>query len=130
MLSDPRTRYRAGLGLAVLTALFMLWLIPAVGIIGVEGDPFDLLYLGVLALGLGGAVATRLRADGMRRSMLTMVAALAVIAAVALVAGKQHAPATSVLEVLGLNGMFAVMFATAAWLLRPAAQDRSDERTG
>lgn len=41
----------------------MLWLIPAVGIIGVEGDRFDLFYLGVLALGIGGAVVARLRPD-------------------------------------------------------------------
>ncbi|HSK23817.1 MAG TPA: hypothetical protein VK906_11600 [Egicoccus sp.] len=122
MHADPRTRYRAGLGLALLASLFMLWLIPAVGIIGVEGDGFDLVYLGVLALGIGGAVVARLRPEGMERAMLTMVAALAVIAVIALVAGKHRSPATSVLEVLGLNGMFAILFGTAAWLFRSAAQ--------
>lgn len=102
----------------------MLWLIPAVGIIGVEGDRFDLFYLGVLALGIGGAVVARLRPDGMVRAMLTMVAALALLAVVALIAGKQNSPATSVLEVLGVNGMFAVLFGTAAWLFRSSVQQR------
>lgn len=122
MLTDPRTRYRAGLALALLASLVMLWLIPAVGIIGVEGDSFDLFYLGVLAFGIGGAVVARLRPDGMVRAMLTMVAALAVLAVIALLAGKHTSPATSVLEVLGLNGMFAVLFGAAAWLFRTSAQ--------
>lgn len=124
MLADPRLRYRTGLGLAGFAALFMLWLIPAVGIVGVEGDGFDLLYVGVLALGLGGAIATRLAPAGMARAMLTMVAALVVLAGLALAVGKQDSPATSALEILGLNGMFAVLFATAGWLFHGAAGRR------
>lgn len=126
MFTTDRNRYRAGLAAAIAGALFMLFLIGAVGIIGVEGDPFDLIYLGVLAVGLGGAIVARFRPDGMARAMFVTAAALGVVAVIALLAGKHRAEVTSVAEVLGLNGMFAVMFAASGWLLRSAAGQHSD----
>ncbi|MDH3469138.1 MAG: hypothetical protein OES26_25195, partial [Gammaproteobacteria bacterium] len=48
--------YRAAVAIAVAAALLLIWVNLAVGIIGNEGNPANLMYLGVLAVGIAGAV--------------------------------------------------------------------------
>lgn len=123
----PKSTYRLAAAAAVGTALFLLWGMGALGIVGVEGDRADLMYLGALALGLGGAIVARFRPRGMARAMgVTAVATLGV-GLVALVLGKHQAEYSSVAEILGLSGMFALLFGGSAWLFRSAARrDGSD----
>jgi hypothetical protein len=113
--------YTAGLGLAVLSSLFLLLAIGALGLIGVEGDPFDRLYLGVIAVGVVGALIARFRAPGMARAMFAMAAAQGGLAVLALILGKHQHPATSIPELLGLHAMFAALFIGSALLFRYAA---------
>lgn len=86
MTSD--TAYRAGVAVAVGTALFMLWGMGALGIIGVEGDPADRMFYGVLAIGIGGAPVVRFQPDGMARAMLLTAAATVVVGVIALMLGR------------------------------------------
>ena len=44
--------YRAAVGVAVVAAFLLIWINLAVGIIGSEDNPANLMYLGVLAIGL------------------------------------------------------------------------------
>lgn len=115
------TAYRSAVAVAVGTALFLVWAMGAVGIIGIEGDRADLMYLGVLAIGLSGAVVARLRPDGMARAMVVTAAATVLVGVIALVLGKHEAEYSSVLEILGLTGMFTTLFAGSAWLFQRAA---------
>ena len=115
------TAYRWGLATAAGTALFLLWGIGAMGVIGTEGDRADMLFLGVLAIGIAGALAARFRAEGMVRAMLLTAAATVLVGVIAIVLGKHDEPDTSVIEILGLTGMFASLFAASAWLFRSAA---------
>lgn len=57
----PGSAYRLALGAALATPLLLLWVIGAVGLIGVEGDPFDRVYGGVVAVAAIGAIVARLR---------------------------------------------------------------------
>jgi len=41
--------YRVAVGVAVATALLLIWMNLAVGLIGNEGNPANLMYIGVLA---------------------------------------------------------------------------------
>jgi len=123
-----RTAYRLGLASALFSMLFTLWLMGAVGIVGVEGDPADQMYLGVLALGLLGAVAARFRPAGMARVLFAMAGAQALIAAIALAAGRASSPISSVPEIVGLNAIFAALFAASAALFRHAARAPADAR--
>jgi hypothetical protein len=116
--------YWAALGLAVGTALLLVWLIGAVGVIGEDGDRFDLLYLGVLAVGILGAVLARFQPWGMARALLAMALAQGLVAVIALLAGKQDAAISSVAKILGLNGLFVVLFIGSAWLFTRAARTR------
>lgn len=113
--------YRAAVAVWLLGALALVWLIGAVGIITVEGDRADLMYVGVLAVGVVGAVLARFRARGMAVALTAMAVATGVAAVVAMVLGRHEDPVTSVPELLGLNAMFAVWFLASAWLFRRAA---------
>jgi hypothetical protein len=126
--AEARTAYRLATGLAIGSALFVLWLMGAVGIIGVEGDPADLMFFGVFAVGIVGALIARFRhrgsarALGMARAMLAMALAQAMVGAVALIAGKHKAAISSVFEILGLTAMFVSLFLGSAWLYWRAAR--------
>jgi hypothetical protein len=78
------------------------------------------MYAGVLAVGIVGAVVARFRPQGMARALLATALAQALVAVIALIAGKQQDPVTSVAELLGLNGIFVALFAGSAWLFRRA----------
>ncbi len=94
----------------------------AVGVIGEEGDRADLMYGGVLAVGIIGAITARFQPAGMARALLAAALAQALVAVIALVAGKHQAPISSVSEIVGLNGFFVALFIGSAWLFRRAAR--------
>jgi hypothetical protein len=55
--SDTKTQhiaYRSAAGVALATAFLLTWMIPAVGVLGHDGDPADLMYMGVMAVGFIG----------------------------------------------------------------------------
>jgi hypothetical protein len=114
--------YRAAVGVSLAAAFILLWLMGAVGIIGVEGDGADLMYFGVLAVGITGALIARFRPQGMARALLATALAQALVAVIALIAGKHRDPVTSVPELVGLNGFFVALFIGSAWLFRHAAR--------
>lgn len=119
---DKKSSYRAAMTLAIATALFLIWGALAMGILGAEGDSADRMYLGVLAVGIIGAVIARLHAPGMARALIATAAAQAAVVAIALIIGKQDSPVSSVFEIVWLNGFFIAMFLASAWLFHRAAQ--------
>ncbi len=124
-MKTATTSYRAAVALAVGAATFLVLMMGAVGIIGIEGDPADLMYFGVLAAGIGGAIVARFQPDGMARAMLVVAAAMALVAVIALMLGRHQAAYSSVFEILGLNGMFATLFAGSALLFRKASAQQN-----
>lgn len=121
-MTTQTTAYRAAAAVAAGTALFLVWAMGALGIIGTEGDRADLMYFGVLAIAVSGAIVARFRPAGMARAMIVTAAATVVVGVIALVLGKHEAEYSSVLEILGLTGMFATLFAGSAWLFWYAAR--------
>ena len=112
--------YSLALGLTVLTVLFLVYGIGALGIIGDGGRP-DRLYLGVLGVVLVGTVVARLRPTGMTLTALGAAAACGVVTVVALALGYADEPGASVVEILGLNAMYAGLFCAAGWLFHRSA---------
>jgi len=113
--------YRLGAGVAVAAGLLLVWGNLAVGFIGSENNPANLLYGAVLAgTAVGGAVA-RFRAAGMARAMFG--AALTQVA-VPLVAAAIWRPAVNqgMVYVLALNTIFAGIWAVSGWLFRRAGR--------
>lgn len=115
------TVYRIAVGVALAAAFLLVWAVGAVGIIGASGDRADLMYGGVLAVGLIGVVLARFRPRGMARALFATAVAQASVAAIALIAGMVPAY-NSAYEILGLNGFFAALWLVSAWLFRKAAR--------
>ena len=80
--------HRAAVSVALLAALLLVWINGAVGMIGSEGNPANLMYLGMLAVGLIGAWIARLEPGGMSRALFATALAQALVPVIALVAGS------------------------------------------
>lgn len=115
------TAYRLAVAVALGASLFLVWANMAVGIIGSEDNPANLMYLGVLAVGAVGAALARLRAQGMALALVGMALAQGVIAAIVLVNRLGFAE-NGALDTLKINGFFAALFIGSAVLFQRAAQ--------
>lgn len=119
--------YKAAVGIAVATGLILIWMNLAVGLIGSEDNPANLLYGGVFAVGIIGAGIARFRARGMARALFATAIAQLLVPVIALIIFR---PPVSfgdpgVVGVFILNGFFAALFAVSALLFRQAsATDR------
>jgi hypothetical protein len=111
--------YRFGAGLAVIGAFLTIWVNGAVGMIGSEDNPYNLLFGGVLLVALIGAVLARFRAAGMARAM-----AVTAIAQVAVgTAGLTADPRGAVFSI-GFGGLWLL----SAALFWNSAQERTASR--
>ena len=118
-----RATYRLASALALATSLMLIWLSLGVGIIGADGDSANVVYFGVIATGLIGAVVVRARAAGMMRVLIAMATAQALITLLA-VLGEWGMPWSGPAELILLNGFFIALFVASAWLFRRSALDR------
>ena len=99
-------------------------MIGAVGVLGRAGDRADLMYIGVLAVGIIGAIIARFQPHGMALALFATALSQVLVAVIALIAGMHQAPYSSVGEILGLNGFFVALFLGSAWLFRNAAREQ------
>ncbi len=105
--------YKAAVGLAVATALFLVWINLAVGIIGTEDNPANLMYGGVLIVGIIGALFARFRPHGMAIAMFASALTQMLVGVISLIAGLGF---TLVPDVF-----FAVLWSGSAFLFRCAS---------
>lgn len=113
--------YRAATGLAIVTAFVLVWMNLAVGIIGNEENPANLMFGGVLAVGFIGALVARFEARGMAVALVATAVAQALVAAVALVA-RLEPP-----RILVLTGLYVALWLASAGLFRRAAGAQAPE---
>lgn len=76
--------YRLGAALGVVAAFLTVWVNGAVGMIGSEDNPYNLLFGGVLLIALTGAILARFQPAGMVRAMAAAAAAQALLGAIGL----------------------------------------------
>lgn len=114
--------YRAGAAAGLLGAFLVVWANLAVGIVGSENNPLNLLFFGALLVGIAGAIAARFEARGMARAMIATAVALGLAFAIALTGVTDEPTVSHGREALG-TGMFAVFFLGSAWLFRRAGRD-------
>jgi hypothetical protein len=116
--------YRVATGLACATALLLIWINLAVGLIGSEDAPANVLYLGVLMVGGVGAATARLRPQGMSRALFATAVAQAVVPMLAIVIWKplvaDQENFAGLIGVLFLNAIFVLLFVASAVLFRRA----------
>lgn len=126
-LKGDNITYKIAVGLALFSGLFLVWANLAVGLIGSEDNPFNLVYFVVLAVGLIGALAARFRSKGLMWTLFTMAFVQAVITVIAFLMGMQDLPHSSVAEILGVNAFYIFLYVLSALLFRHAAFRRQDE---
>lgn len=119
--ASPSWAYRGGAALLVVTGFLLVWVNLAVGFLGNEDNPWNLLFLGVLAVAALGAVAGRFRARGMMRAALAAAAAQLGIALAALALGLGATGPAAVRETLA-GVTFTALWLGAAGLFRMARQ--------
>ncbi|MCB9369849.1 MAG: hypothetical protein H6507_12125 [Calditrichaeota bacterium] len=115
--------YKAAVGLAVSTAFVLVWINLAVGLIGSENNPANLLYLGVIATGLVGAAIARLRPRGMKYALIATAIVQAIVPFVAMIVWTPEFTAEEspgIIGVIFLNTGIALLFAISALLFRRA----------
>lgn len=111
------TMYRIAIGLTLVASCLLIWLSLGIGIIGADGDPANMMYFGVIAIGVIGAAISRLQPLGMAYSLFSMALAQALVAVIALTLGL-GLPYSGPAEIILLNGFFVAMFAVSGWLFR------------
>lgn len=105
--------YRAAVGVALTTAFFLVWINAAVGIIGSEETPANLMFYGVLIVAVGGAIVGRCQPISMARTMVATALVQALIAVIAFISGLGY--------VFVITGVFVALWLTSAWLFKKAA---------
>jgi hypothetical protein len=123
--SRGNVAYRLGVALAVLAGFLLIWVNGAVGLLGDENNPANLMFGGVIVVALIGAAGARFRAAGMARAMLAATAAQG-LSGVTGLAGGWTSP--------GLDGVIEVVMGTCVfgglWLLSAALFRKADAETG
>ncbi len=117
--------YRVAVGVAVAAGLLLVWANLAVGLVGSEHNPANLLYGGVLAVAIIGAVVARFRPLGMSRAMFAAALTYVLVTAIALVIWPPSAataePTVGLVNVVVANAAFAALWAASGWLFRRAS---------
>lgn len=117
------TAYRVAVGIALAAAFILVWVTLAVEIIG-NDNPANLLYGGVLGVGIVGSAMVRFEPRGMARVLAAMALAQIMVPVVALIFWRTNF-SPGVAAVFGLNGAFAMLFVVSAMLFRHAGARRA-----
>ncbi len=120
--------YRTAVGIAVATALLIVWINLAVGFIGSENNPANLMYFGVLIIGVIGAVIARFQPQGMSIALLVTALAHSLAAMIALIADLGY-PEDGPMKIMLLNGFFIVLWIVSGMLFKKAAAKQMPDDT-
>ncbi len=117
--------YRGAVGVALAAALILIWINAAVGIIGSEDNPANLMYGGVLAVAIIGAVIARFKPAGMARTLFVTALAQTLVGVIALVAGFGSTAPSFPQAIVFLSAFFAALWLLSAYLFRKAAREHT-----
>jgi len=115
------TSYVLAVCAAVGTTLFLVLAIGALGIIG-DGGRDDRIYAAVLAVVVIGTAVARFRPSGMSLALLATALTQVLVTGIALVSGVPED--ASIIDMLGINAMYAALFCLSAWFFRRAAEEQ------
>ena len=113
--------YRLGVGLTVLTSFLLIWINGAVGIIGDEDNPLNLVYIAEILVAAGGAVIARFQPRGMARALSAATLVQAAVTVAVPVAGWGAGDPPGVIGLVMLNAVFLALWLIAAGLFANAA---------
>ena len=121
---SDKTVYRAAFGVALTGVFLLLWVNGAVGIIGSENNPANLIYGTVLIVGILGSFFSRFKSRGMVRTLYFMALVQFLVPIFALIIGPDIVSwgEAGVIGVIVLNAFFVMLFIISALLFRRASE--------
>ena len=114
--------YRFGATVAVAASFLLIWVNLAVGFLGDEGNPANLMFLGVIGVAIVGAILARARAAGMAQALMATAAAQLLAGVVGYNAGWASAGSQGVFEVTMGTTLFTSLWLLSAFLYGKAAR--------
>ena len=111
-------------GRRVAAGFQLVWANLAVGFLGDEDSPANLMFLAMLAVALAGSLVARLRARALARTMASTAAAQVVVGGFGYFAGFASPGGDGIYEIVMGTTLFAGLWLTAAWSFHKAARDR------
>jgi hypothetical protein len=118
--------YRLAAGLAVIASFLLLWSNLAVGFIGSGPNPANLMYGGMLAIGIFGSIWARFRPAGMAHTMFALAMAQVLVPLIALSLSDISVSPEEGRAVAGITGIFVVLWIGAGLLFRRAELTTSE----
>lgn len=117
---------RIAWGITIGTLFLLIWSNLAVGLIGNEENPANLLYLLVLVVGVAGAVRVRFSSEGMRWVLLCMAGLQFLIPFLALLLFRPNLELPEYLNglagIVAINALYSFLFVLSAALFRASQQ--------
>ena len=114
--------YRIAFGIGLAGVLLLGWVSGAVGIIGSENQPVNLMYWAVPAVLLIGSIISCLAPRGMARTLFVTALVQILVPVIALIISPEVSWGNvGVIGVFVFNSIFALLFAGSAMLFRRAS---------
>lgn len=115
---SEKTVYRIAFSVGLVTAFLLFWVNGAVGIIGNESQPANLLYGAVFAIGIIGAIIARFKPRGMARTLFAAALAQMSVPVIALIIWPppDTSWAPSIFGIFVLSAFFAILFVVSGLL--------------
>ena len=118
--------YRIAFGVGLAGILLLGWVSGAVGIIGSENNPANLMYWAVPAVLLIGSLISRFKPRGMGRTLFATALVQALVPVAALIISPEVSWSNvGVTGVFVVNSFFAVLFVVSALLFHCAAHKQN-----
>ena len=119
--------YRSAVGFAFTAAFILIWVNGAVGIIGSENNDANLMYGGVIAIGIIGAIIVSFQPHGMAPVMFATALAQMLAPVIARIIWPPQViswGAAGVFGVFVLNAFFVMLWVGSALLFRNATREQ------
>jgi len=119
--------YRVALGIGLVGIFLLFWVNGAVGIIGNEGQPPNLMYGAVFVVAIIGSLVARFKSHGMSRVFFSVALVQMLVPVIALIIWPppNTSWAPSITGVFLLSAFFAVLFNVSAMLFRRANSSKN-----
>ena len=121
--SSRHPSYRSAASVALFTGLFVFWANGAVGIIGNEDHPANLMFFGVLALAIVGSFLARFRAGGLAKATAAVGLAQFIVPFIAIAIWSPPMDADLARTII-FNSVFAALWLFSGWLFKRASADQ------
>ena len=118
--------YRAGACLAIAAGVLLVWVNGAVGFLGNEGNPANLMFAGVIAIAVLGSVIAGFKAKGMAWAMFAAATAQALVGVIALSTGWSSPGDAGLYEVVMGTSVFGTLWLVSGGLFRLATNRPAD----